>query len=93
VVRLAGDIDTATAPPIRERIERIQEGGHRNLRIDLGAVGFPDSSGVNLLVAAYHGATKLEGQLQVAGASSEILRLFALSGVNHSLSPSSPAAA
>lgn len=92
VVRLAGDIDLAGAPPIRERIERIQEEGRRNVGVDLGAVEFL-GSGLNLLAAAYHGANKLGGRLEVTGASPEILRLFVLSGVNHILSPRSPAAA
>lgn len=49
VVAVRGEIDLASAPEIRARIDDALADGWRDLVIDLREVGFMDSSGVHLL--------------------------------------------
>jgi anti-sigma B factor antagonist len=49
VVRVSGEIDIATAPMLRERLDSLDG---QAVTIDFSAVTYMDSSGVNLLVAA-----------------------------------------
>jgi anti-anti-sigma factor len=90
VLRLAGDVDMATGPAIRDAIAMLQEQGHRHLCIDLRRVAFLDSIGLAVLVAAHKGAKRIGGQLRITGASAQILRLFELSGLAHILGPMPP---
>ena len=54
VVTVEGELDIATAPVLRERLNSLAEAGVRRLVIDLRAVPFMDSVAVAVLVRAKH---------------------------------------
>jgi anti-anti-sigma factor len=87
VVRLEGDVDVATAPPLRDAVERLQAGGERYVRFDASRVEFMDSQGLNLLAGAYKRAQALGGRIEVVGASSELRTVFTLTGLDWLLAP------
>jgi anti-anti-sigma factor len=55
VLAVRGDVDIATAPVLRDRLAETL-GRHTAVVVDLGAVGFMDSTGLGVLVAAYNRA-------------------------------------
>jgi anti-anti-sigma factor len=54
LVTVEGELDIATAPVLRERLNTLAEAGVRRLVIDLRAVPFMDSVAVAVLVRAKH---------------------------------------
>ena len=65
VVAVRGDVDIATAPTLRERLQEAVE-QHAAVVVDLVGVGFMDSTGLGVLVASYNRARARGGQLVVA---------------------------
>ena len=49
VVRLTGELDVATAPRVREEIDRLIEHGVWTVIVDLSSLSFIDSSGMAVL--------------------------------------------
>lgn len=80
VVEVAGELDLATSPALREAIDSVLEEGHPDLIVDLGGVTFMDSSAINVLAAA---AKRLgPSEVRIAGCRPNLLRLFELSGLD-----------
>ncbi|HLY50695.1 MAG TPA: STAS domain-containing protein [Solirubrobacteraceae bacterium] len=51
-LRLTGELDLASAPALEQRLEALRADGH-NVRLDLSALDFIDSTGVHVLFRAY----------------------------------------
>ncbi len=51
VVDVSGELDMATAPVVEEFVRRRLDGAGRTLVLDLSAVTFLGSTGINLLIA------------------------------------------
>ena len=65
VLSVRGDVDLATAPELRARLAgAVDEFGA--VVVDLGEVGFMDSTGLGVLVASHHRAGALGHRLVVA---------------------------
>ena len=73
VVALAGELDLTSADQL---IARLSELARRDVVVDLAAVTFVDSSGLNALVAGARGAEEHGGSYVLAAASPHVLRLF-----------------
>jgi anti-sigma B factor antagonist len=82
VVRLSGDIDLASAPTVRSRLNDVLAFGPENVRIDLGEVGFMDSQGLNILAGIHKRAQELGGQIRLVGVPDHIRRLLELTGLD-----------
>lgn len=82
VVRLEGDVDVATAPALRDVVERLQADGQRYVRFDAASVKFMDSQGLNLLAGAHKRAQALGGRIEVVGASGELRTVFSVTGLD-----------
>ena len=52
VLTAAGEIDSTTAPLLRQHLEALLDGDVRQLTIDLGQVSFLDSAGLCVLATA-----------------------------------------
>jgi anti-sigma B factor antagonist len=76
VVAVQGEIDVATSPTLREELYAIIDGGARELVVDLSGLGFIDSSGLGVLVAALKHMRERDGQLILAGLQQPALRVF-----------------
>jgi anti-anti-sigma factor len=86
IVTVAGEIDIATATPLRDRLCELAASG-RPLVADLDQVRFIDSAGLAALVGAANRAAAHGGSLHVVCARPKICQLFRLTGLDRRLAP------
>ena len=80
-LRVTGEIDLATAPDLRQRLEAVIDAGTGNLQIDLAEVTLLDSSGLAALLAARQRLHDTKRRLTVLNQSKAVHRVFELSGL------------
>lgn len=80
-VVVVGEVDLQTAPVLRQRLAEATEHGIGDVVVDLGAVGFLDSTGLNALLGARAALHRLGRQLRVEQLSTRVLRVFEVAGV------------
>jgi anti-sigma B factor antagonist len=86
VLAVAGELDLATAPGLRERVREMTPDGPSNVALDLTEVGFVDSSGLGAIVACLKHVRELEGELVlVAPDASPVAKLLSLTGLEPSI--------
>ena len=74
---LAGEIDHDSAQNLRIQLTRTP----RTLVLDLGGVGFMDSSGVGLILGRQRCARSLGGTLRIQHAPEQLRRVLQLAGI------------
>jgi anti-anti-sigma factor len=79
LVRVAGEIDLATAPELDRELRRAQRTAGVVV-LDLTAVSFMDCSGLHVILDARRRAFGRGGQLNLAGVGRQPRRLFELTG-------------
>lgn len=82
VVLVGGEIDITTAPRLRERLIQLVGEGKSRLVIDLGGVGFLDSTGLGVLVGAARRARTAGGDVVLSGLADHNLKVFAITGLD-----------
>jgi anti-sigma B factor antagonist len=84
VVALTGEIDLATAPQLREGLQRAESSARRGLLVDLRGVSFIDSTGIGELVGC-HRRCRDDGRQVVFlvpdGTTRKILTVTGMDGV------------
>lgn len=87
LVRLRGDLDTVTAPALRERLLALLmlHPGMKALVLDLSAVSFCDASGLAVLIGAHRRATQLGITLHLAAPRPRITKPLHLTGLDRNL--------
>jgi anti-sigma B factor antagonist len=78
VVRVAGELDVATAPQLRQEAVRLIAAGRRCLVVDLTEVRFLDSTGLGVIVGVLKRARTHGGDVAVAGAADHVRKVFEL---------------
>jgi anti-anti-sigma factor len=78
VLAVRGEVDAATGDRFRSALLEAQRSSH--VVVDLSAVTFMDSVGVNALVGAYH-RMPAGGELRVVGLRPNIRRVFEITGL------------
>lgn len=81
LVRLSGEIDIASLPPIEEAFTAAAVAEVRRMVVDLTGVDFIGVSGINALVRAANGARDGGRDFRVVGASAHLRELCDLLGV------------
>jgi anti-anti-sigma factor len=81
VVALAGELDIASAPAVRERLLSLLRPGTSRLVVDMSAIRYADASGVAALVSTQRRAVLLGGELRLAAPRPEVGRVLAATGV------------
>ncbi len=81
VVTLAGEIDLAVVPEIRERLEAAMGAGCSQVLLDLEAVTYADSTALGLLVWIDRRLAPTSGKLILCGANADVSRILELSGL------------
>lgn len=76
VLQVAGEIDMASAPQLRQRVVGLVTDGVRALVLDLSNIGFCDSTGLGVIVAAVKRLRTNEGDLRVVTNDERLLALF-----------------
>jgi len=81
VIHVAGEIDVATAPRLRELLIELISKNSYQLVIDLAQVEFLDSSGVGVLVGAAKRVRANDGSLDLVCTQGRILKVFKITGL------------
>lgn len=81
VVRVAGEIDVASADRLRERVAGLLSAGRVDLVVDLTAVTFMDSTGLGLLVGVLKRVRLAGGRLDLVVDSERLLKVFRITGL------------
>ncbi len=81
-VYLSGELDHHSASQIRQELDAlIRDSRARRLVLDLSSLTFMDSSGIGVILGRYNQMARRGGSLAVRKPSSQINRIFDLSGV------------
>jgi anti-sigma B factor antagonist len=84
IVRLAGELDLATAPELTEVLRGLEPGCDRVI-LDLTGLEFIDSTGLRLAVAEHGRATTDGFEFVIAGAAGAVLKVLRLTGLDVTL--------
>ena len=82
IARLAGELDIATTPALRERLLDVFSPGIRLFIIDLSGVSFGDVSGLAVLVATQRRARRLGITVRLAAPRPQVARLLRITGLD-----------
>jgi anti-anti-sigma factor len=85
VLTVHGELDLSTAPELREPLERAIE-GDRSILIDFTNCGFIDSTGVALIVEAWHRLEREQRRLALCCPNSQVRRVLEITGIESSIS-------
>jgi len=90
VVSLPAEIDISNADQVRQDLLSILNRGATLLVVDMSATTFSDSAGVNALVRAFKRATASGSGMRLVVTAPSVLRILAITGVDHliDISPS-----
>jgi anti-sigma B factor antagonist len=81
IVRVAGELDVATAPRFREAVHRALEGRSRRLIVDVETLDFIDSTALGVLVSAVKAMAERDGIVVVVAPSRATLRVLEMTGL------------
>jgi anti-sigma B factor antagonist len=81
VLSVTGEIDLYTAPTLQSELMSALSAGHVNLVVDMSAVTFCDSTGINVLLAGHRHARERGGELQLARPGSATRRVLQVTGL------------
>jgi len=73
-----GDVTVSNVKMFRDKILKLINGGTNEITIDFSKVGFIDSSGIGLLVAAFNQLNKIGGFLYLVNVSKEIMKILTI---------------
>ena len=82
VVRVSGAMDYDTSDPLEEALTALVGDGAHHLVLDMAAVTFCDSSGINTLVRAQAHAKQEKGTLALVGAPARLQAVLEMTGVD-----------
>lgn len=85
VVTVVGELDVATAPELREELDRIAARGGRETVVDLLAVSFVDSTALGILVEASRKLKARGGSLRIVCDDRRIARIMEITGLDRVL--------
>jgi len=78
LVRVAGEIDMSTSPPLREHLVDLVGRKVSPIRIDMGKVTYIDSSGIATLVECLQGVQTYQGELVLLNVTGDVKDVFEL---------------
>lgn len=81
LVVVAGEVDVATAPALRDQLDGAIDRGTPWLVVDLSSVSFIDSTGLGVLIGASKRMEEDGGSLRLVVAEPRILKLFEITGL------------
>lgn len=78
---IEGEIDTFTAPILREELGSITLKEGVTVELDLSKVTYMDSTGLGIFVAFYKKTTRENATLKLVGLTPRLVRLFEITGL------------
>ena len=85
VLTLTGELDPHTAPLLAEELDGLEAEGVTAVVLVLSNLGFIDSSGLRVLIAADRDITERGGTLTLRSPSETVRRLLEITGLNDHL--------
>jgi anti-sigma B factor antagonist len=85
VIAVAGELDLASSPELREELERATQTGAELVILDLRGLAFMDSTGLSVVVRAHQRAVEGGHRFAVVKGSKQVQRLLTLTGVGSRL--------
>ena len=82
VLAVRGEVDVATAPQLRERLEAMAEEGTTMAVVDLSEVSFVDSTALGVLVTGAKRLRKGGGDLRLVVTEPHIAKVFTITGLD-----------
>lgn len=80
-VTAAGEVDSTSAPVLRQHLDALLDGEVRELTVDLGQVTFLDSAGLCVLAAAHRRAVRQDVTMRVFASSRAVIRPLQITGL------------
>jgi anti-sigma B factor antagonist len=77
----AGEIDSSSAPVLRQHLETVLDTEVTEITVDLSGVTFLDSAGLCVLAAAYRRAAEQDTHLRVLASSRAVIRPLQITGL------------
>jgi anti-sigma B factor antagonist len=81
VIKMAGRVDTYTAPKLQETMDELIDDGHFNIIFDMSEVDFLSSKGLWVLTETQKKTKKNKGKLVLAHTNEKIRGSFELVGM------------
>jgi anti-sigma B factor antagonist len=81
IVTATGEIDSSSAPVLRDRLDSLLETEIAELTVDLTAVTFLDSAGLCVLAAAHRRAVRQALTMRVLASSRAVIRPLQITGL------------
>ena len=80
-VSAAGEVDSTSAPVLRQQLEDLLGDDVTELTVDLGQVTFLDSAGLCVLAAAHRRAVRKDVTMRVLASSRAVIRPLQITGL------------
>ncbi|MGI8983333.1 MAG: STAS domain-containing protein [Acidimicrobiales bacterium] len=80
-VRLFGELDMATAPQLRDELARLAANGATRVTVDLGGLGFIDSTGLTVLISGLKRLRAQGGELALRGPTPGTRKVLEITGL------------
>ncbi|MEU2546973.1 STAS domain-containing protein [Streptomyces roseolus] len=87
VLTVGGELDMETAAGLQDRLSEQFGHGRRRLVLDLSALDFMDSSGLNVLIRAVNRVRESGGDLYLAAPTPAVRRILEITGVTMTIPP------
>lgn len=82
IASITGELDHHSAEYIRQKIDtEMIKATTKNIIFDFSKVNFMDSSGIGVIMGRYKNIQKLNGGTAIVNASTQIKRIFEMSGL------------
>lgn len=81
-MEIAGEIDLYTAPRLQAEFTRLLQDGPNRVVIDMSAVEFCDSTGMNVLLSALKRVKEQGGALDVAAPRPAVRKILQVTGLD-----------
>ena len=85
ILTCAGDIDLSSAPQLRAALATIFSENKPRLLLDLGGVGFMDSTGIGIIVNTLNIVREKNGACAFSGAGPRVHRILQIAGLTNAL--------
>ncbi|MET8944696.1 STAS domain-containing protein [Streptomyces sp. NPDC004542] len=82
VLRLAGELDHYTGPSLRRAVEDVLRSPGTGIVADLSDLVYCDSTGMTVIITAYHRAQAAGSSFSVGGLSAVMTQLFRVAGLD-----------
>lgn len=81
IVSVAGEVDLATAPDLRDRLHEVMDDKPRVLVVDLLQVTFIDSTALGVLIDAWKQSETMGAAMRIVVSEPRILKVFTITGL------------